>query len=221
MLGMAIKAVGFDIDGTLYPNLRAYKRSIPFFLRNLRIIIAFAATRKIMRETEDDSDASEAKIFAEKLGCDLDKARKIRDRIVFKGWEAHFSGMKIYPDVRDALLRLKAAGLKTAALSDFPVGRKLEYFGIEDLFDVVLGYPESRRLKPRPEPFLVMSEHLGVRPEEIIYIGNKLDIDVRGAENAGMRGALIGPPGRRAPDGVTTFTDYRHMAESILSEVAT
>lgn len=218
---MAIKAVGFDIDGTLYPDFRAHLRSMPFFLSHIRIILAFARTRGLMRETEDDFDESEAKIFAGELGCDLEKARKIRDRIIFKGWEARFCGMKIYPGVRDALIRLKAAGLKIAALSDFPVGRKLEYFGIEELFDVILGFPESRRLKPRPEPFLVMTERLGLNPDEILYVGNKLDFDVRGAENAGMRGALIGPPGRKAPRGVTTFTDYRHMAESILSEVTT
>jgi hypothetical protein len=44
---------------------------------------------------------------------------------------------------------------------------------------------------------------------------------VRGAEKAGMRGALIGPPGRKAPPGVTTYADYRHMAEIILAEVTT
>ena len=221
MLGMTLKAVGFDIDGTLYPDLRAHRRSVFFFLGHMRPILAFARTRRIMRETEDDGDAAEVGIFAGELGCGLEKARDIRDRIVYRGWEGHFRGMKIYPGVREALQRLKAAGLKTAALSDFPVGRKLEYFGVDDLFDVVLGYPESERLKPRPEPFLLMAERLGVEPGELLYIGNKLDYDVRGAENAGMRGALIGPPGRKAPPGVRTYADYRQMAESILSEVAT
>ena len=218
---MALKAVGFDIDGTLYPNPRGHWRALPFFLSNLRIILAFARTRRIMRDTEDDSGDSETRIFAAELGFGLEKAGLIRDRIVYGGWEARFRGMKIYPGVREALLRLKDAGLKTAALSDFPVGRKLEYFGIADLFDVVLGFPESGRLKPRPEPFLAMAERLGVAPHEILYVGNKLDYDVRGAEKAGMRGALIGPPGSKAPPAVTTYADYRHLADSILSEVAT
>ena len=64
-----------------------------------------------------------------------------------------------------------------------------------------------------------MAGMLGVNPGEILYVGNKLAYDVRGAENAGMSGALIGPPGRKAPRGVITFSDYPRMADYILSEV--
>ena len=223
---MALKAVGFDIDGTLYPDHRARWRSLPFFFIHMRSIIAFSRTRKLMRLNSDDSviaeNAGEAEViyFAEERNCSLERARDIRDRIIYKGWERYFRGIKIYPDVRESLLRLKDAGLKLAALSDFPVGRKLEFFGLEGIFDVVLGFPESGRLKPRHEPFLHMADGLKTNPEDIIYVGNKLDYDVRGAENAGMRGALIGSPGCRAPSDVTKYSDYRHLAESILSEVA-
>jgi len=222
---MALKAVGFDIDGTLYPDSRARWRSLPFLLAHFRTILAFSRTRHLMREHHSDSSLSEdagdleVKYFAGERGCSEDEARDIRDRVLYKGWEVYFRGMKIYPAVRESLLKLKEAGLKLAVLSDFPVGRKLEYFGLADIFDVTLGFPESGRLKPRPEPFLRMAEALGTDPEDILYIGNRLDYDVRGAEGAGMRGALIGPPGRKAPPDVLTFSDYRQMAESILSEV--
>jgi putative hydrolase of the HAD superfamily len=226
MLGMALKAVGFDIDGTLYPDFRAQWRSLPFFLGNFRSVMAFSRTRKLMRDhsenpgLNENAGETEVAYFAGELGCSLDTAREIRDRIIYKGWAKYFRGLKIYPDVRKSLQELKDSGLKLAALSDFPVGRKLEFFGLDGLFDVELGFPDSRRLKPRPEPFLLMAENLGIDPRDILYIGNRLDYDVRGAENAGMRGALVGAPGRKAPLDVTTYTDYRHLAESILSEVA-
>jgi putative hydrolase of the HAD superfamily len=222
---MLLKAVGFDIDGTLYPDHRVRLRSILFFLRNIRVFLAFSRTRRVMRmmDAEESSDRagyeSEAAVFAGQLGCTVPQAEEIRDRIVYRGWEGYFKGMRIYPGVRESLKRLKGAGLKLAVLSDFPVGRKLEYFGLADLFDAALGYPESGRLKPRPEPFLRMADQLGADPGEIIFVGNSLPYDVRGAENAGMKGALVGPPGRRAPAEVTTFRDYRHLAERILSEV--
>jgi len=222
---MALKAVGFDIDGTLYPDYRARWHSLPFFFANILTVLAFSRTRHIMRfkhadsEIEEDAGEMELRYFAEQRGCSVEKARDIRDRILYKGWEKYFRGLKIYPEVRESLLRLKDAGLRLAVLSDFPVGRKLEYFGLEGIFDVILGFPESGGLKPRPEPFHIMAGKLGVDPAEILYIGNRLDYDVRGAENAGMSGALIGPPGRRAPAGVRVFSDYRQMAESILSEV--
>lgn len=222
---MALKAVGFDIDGTLYPDYQARWRSLPFFLLNMRTILAFSRTRHIMRINHPDSKnienagELEVKYFAGERGCSLEKARDIRDRVLYKGWEKYFRNVRIYPDVRESLLKLKNAGLKLAVLSDFPVGRKLEYFGLEGIFDVILGFPDSGGLKPHSEPFLMMAEDLNIKPDEILYIGNRLDYDVIGAENTGMRGALIGPPGRKAPDDVTTFSDYRHMVDSILSEV--
>lgn len=226
MLDMALKALGFDIDGTLYPDHRAQWRSVPFFLGHAKSILAFSRARKLMRLDPEDpelmKDAGEAEValFASERGCSLETARDIRDQVLYKGWELIFKGLKIYPHVRDSLLRIKDSGLKLAALSDFPVGKKLEYFGLDGVFDVTLGFPESLQLKPRPEPFLLMAEKLNIDPKDILYIGNRLDYDVRGAENAEMRGALIGAPGRNAPAGVTTYTDYRHLAENILSEVA-
>jgi putative hydrolase of the HAD superfamily len=88
------------------------------------------------------------------------------------------------------------------------------------LFDVVMGYPDSLRLKPRPEPFLEMARRLDVKPESILYVGNKLDYDVFGARNAGLRGALIGAPGRKVPSNITFYRDYTQLADDILSEVA-
>ncbi len=222
---MALLAVGFDIDGTLYPNYKAHVRSVPFCVANAKKVLAFARTRRRMREesalSEMLSDPSEAevKIFAEESGLSRNEARKIRDELIYQTWEKSFRGMTPYSGVRQALLQLRQAGLKLAALSDFPVGKKLEYFHLADLFDVATGFPESGGLKPRPEPFLVMAEKLGVAPSDILYVGNKLDYDVYGAEGAGMRGALVGPPGRHAPEGTLVYRDYQHLAESVLSEV--
>lgn len=216
---MKLRAVGFDIDGTLYPEGRANRRSVVFVISHIRVISAFSRARRRMRADGADDGASELRLFAEELGRDVDTAKSIRDGIMYRGWEGCFRGMRIYPNVRKSLLLLKAAGLKLAVLSDFPVGRKLEYFGLADIFDAALGFPDSGRLKPNPEPFLNMAEILGVDPGEILYVGNKLAYDVRGAENAGMSGALIGPPGRKAPRGVITFSDYPRMADYILSEV--
>ena len=222
---MALRAVGFDIDGTLYPDHRAQWRSLPFFLLHMKTVLAFSRTRKMMREFSEDEELAanpaeaEVRIFAVERGLSEAAARDIRDRILYQGWERYLRGMRIYSGVRDALKRLKESGLKLAALSDFPVGKKLEYFGLADLFDVIIGFPESGRLKPRPEPFLLMAERLDVEAADIIYVGNRLEYDVHGAEAAGMRGALIGPPGRKAPPDVMKYRDYRHMADSILSEV--
>lgn len=214
---MPVKAVGFDIDGTLYPDIRAHWHSFLFVSRHYRVLLAFSRTRRIMRTDGRDDEDAELQIFARQMRVDINRAREIRDTIVYKGWEKCFRRIRTYKGVRDSLLRLKEAGLKIAALSDFPVGRKLEYFGLEDLFDVILGFPESQKLKPSPEPFLLMASRLGIDPTDILYIGNKIEYDVRGAEYSGMMGALIGSYRYRIPADITVFPNYAAMADSILS----
>lgn len=214
-----LKAIGFDIDGTLYPDHRARIRSIGFFLSNLSVILAFRRTRQIMRETGKMTETDELELFAENLNRDVNTARLIRNNTIYEGWERCFRSVKTYPKAKDALLRLKEAGLKLAVLSDFPVGNKLEYFDLLNIFDVTLGFPESGQLKPSPEPFLTLAKRLEIEPEHILYIGNKLHYDVHGAWNAGMSGALIGSFGRNVPRGVTTYSDYQDMVERVFTEV--
>ena len=171
---MALRAVGFDIDGTLYPDSRAMRRSTFFFLGNIRSVMAFSRTRKAMRNPGQNHDGGgdvselEVRIFARELGCDTEKARRIRDERIYSDWERVFRKVKPYPGVRESLLQLKKAGLKLAALSDFPVGKKLRYFGLEDLFDSIIGFPESGGLKPGPEPFRAMARDRAAEPADIL-----------------------------------------------------
>ena len=112
---MALRAVGFDIDGTLYPDSRAMRRSAFFFLKNLRPVMAFSRTRIVMRDPAEnhngvgDVSEYEVQVFARELGCDTEKARKIRDERIYSGWERVFRNVRPYPGVRESLLQLKEA----------------------------------------------------------------------------------------------------------------
>ena len=48
-----IDAVAFDIDGTLYPNSALYRRMIPFFLTNVRFMLAFGEVRREIRRWQE------------------------------------------------------------------------------------------------------------------------------------------------------------------------
>ena len=187
--------------------------------------MAFARTRKLMRMDQFsevygvDLDGTEIAVLAKELDCGIEKARNLRDKLIYSGWEKYFQGMKLYPEVGSSLRKLKDVGLKLAVLSDFPVGRKLEYFGLEGIFDVVLGFPESGQLKPHKEPFVRMAKRLNVDPGNMIYVGNRLTYDVWGSENAGMRGILIASSRRRISPEVTIYSSFSQLTESILFEV--
>lgn len=50
------------------------------------------------------------------------------------------------------------------------------------------------RVKPHPSVFAAAIEQLNVAPVEAVYVGDRPDIDVQGAQKAGWRGILIRSP---------------------------
>lgn len=52
-------------------------------------------------------------------------------------------------------------------------------------------HPESIVGKPSPVAFRVALEVVGVRPEEAVMIGDRMETDIRGAQELGMDGALV------------------------------
>jgi FMN phosphatase YigB (HAD superfamily) len=88
----------------------------------------------------------------------------------------------------DAILKYRAAGGKTAIVSDYPARRKLAAMGVADLFDVVVACGEADgacALKPHPAGLLRAAERLGISPTDCLVIGDRLDADGEGARRAG------------------------------------
>lgn len=214
---MAIKAVAFDIDGTLYPNWKMHLNSIPFFALHPRLIYKFGEIRKNLRKLEhiDDFYGTQADLLAKELTIDSLQARKLIDTLFYDKWEKTFSRIKPFGNVKHVIKSIQALGLKTAVMSDFPIGRKLNYFGLENMWDVAVSSEESGYLKPDSRPFLNLSEKLGVPPQEIIYVGNSYSYDVLGSKNVGMIAGHLSPNEKDGSIADFTFSSYSDFIEKI------
>jgi putative hydrolase of the HAD superfamily len=217
-----LEAVAFDLDGTLYPNYRLNLRLIPFVLREFPFVLALGRARKQLRGKgrprapllpgEDYYDA-QARLMAAQLGNpDRGEIKEKVERLIYRGWASHFTRIKLYPHVRETLDKLRRAGLKLALLSDFPPEEKLKALGLADVWDLVLCSEVLGALKPDPLPFECLARGLGLAPSRILYVGNSLAYDVRGALNAGLQAALISPWGGRG----FVFFDYRKLVKYVL-----
>lgn len=95
--------------------------------------------------------------------------------------------VKPYDGIPELLKELKKKGLKLAVFSNKPHQAAVkvidEYFG--DIFDIVLGKKEENPKKPDPAGALKIAGEFGVKPENIIYIGDT-DTDMQTGKNAGM-----------------------------------
>ena len=212
---MPIKAVAFDIDGTLYPNASMYLRSIPFALTHFRLVRAYSRIRKHVRKRRPVTDLQslERRLLSHELGIGEAEAAHLIDVAIHERWAAVLNGVRPYPHVRAAIERMKAGGLQMAVSSDFPVDRKLKRLGLDDLFECSLWSEESGYLKPHPEPFRALAECIGEEPSSILYVGNSYEYDVIGAKAVGMRAAhLRWRPVRNSVADVT-FRDFQRLAE--------
>ncbi len=71
--------------------------------------------------------------------------------------------------------------------------QKLEHSGIAHFFQEVITSEMSNSIKPQPEIFKYALEAAGATAAESLMIGDGLDIDVLGAERAGMDSVYFNP----------------------------
>ncbi|MBO7122355.1 MAG: HAD family hydrolase [Treponema sp.] len=218
-----IKVIAFDIDGTLYPAYRLNVRIIGHFFAYVREFLHFGLVRRQLRRTAPLPNLFEyqARLLAERLKVDSETAQKILDDMAYAGLAKYFKDIKTYENVYETFVKLKEAGYRLALLSDFPPEQKGELWGLKPFCDKILSTEKIGALKPSKYPFGVLAMELGVKPQEILYVGNSAKYDVMGAKNAGMKTAYLEPLWRRifhkplkAAD--ISFKNYRQLQEYAL-----
>jgi putative hydrolase of the HAD superfamily len=218
-------AVAFDLDGTLYPDYRLYARLVFFALKEFRLLRAFGRARHTLHREggagEEDFYAVQARLMAALLKTGAETVRARTEKLIYRGWEPLFRKIKLYAHIRETLEALRQGGLKLGLLSDFPPALKLEYLGLDGLFDTVLCSERLGCLKPDKRPFEALARSLGEDPGRVLYVGNSVPYDILGARGAGMKAALIRPPfpfGRAKTGGADfVFFDYRTLRKFVLN----
>ena len=218
-----IKAVAFDIDGTLYASWKLFLRKMPFFVSHGIFYLHYGIVRKNLRRTAPLPDFYEyqARLMAERLHTDVENARQKVQKICYDGLKSSFDHIKPYPDACECIKAFKDAGLKIGMLSDFPPDQKGSIWGLRELCDVCIGAEESGALKPSKYAFGTLALKLGVKPEEILYVGNSYKYDILGAHHAGMKTAFLMRGFRKifnikAKDADISFKNYRQLREIVL-----
>jgi len=232
---MPIRAVGFDIDGTLYKAGRLYLRLFARGIRSFRLMHAFNETRHDIRRLLDSAEYRarniqgieafhrlQAQLCAQRLHADPEQTHEAIERFFYAAAVEPFSSIPVYPGVMELLAELRGHGLRLGALSDFPCERKVELLGLGGMFDVVMTSEETGLVKPDRASFDLLASRLGTSPQNILYVGNSEQYDVAGALGAGMRAALITGSRRAAAKTAAefAFSDFAQLRRYILDHLA-
>lgn len=199
-----IKAVCFDLDGTLYSQISLRVRVAGLLAQNLltgkitprdlRVIRQFRLDRETARawgETRD-LEARISKRTAEKQQTSIERVTQLVERWIYR------APLPILASMRDERLRqmlglLRLRGYRIGLLSDYPVRDKLSALGLPlESFDAIVeaGEPGVSSLKPNPKGFLILCQRLQLAPHEILYVGDRESVDGVGARAVGMQFAL-------------------------------
>jgi FMN phosphatase YigB (HAD superfamily) len=218
-----LRAIVFDVDGTLYRQDQLRRRMLVQLLRahvthpfrgwrTARVLQAYRRAQEDLRALGITRDVAAAQVTR---ACERTRA----ERKTVLEWVAQwmereplaFLAECIQPGLREFLDTCKARGQRLGALSDYPAQQKLDALGIAPFFDVVLCAqdPAIDCFKPNPRGLLVALARLGAVPSNSLYVGDRLDVDAPTAKAAGTRCAIVasGEPGR--PDNplvVPTFS---------------
>ena len=182
---MPIRAVLIDLDGTLLDT-------VPDLADAANAMLAELGRLTLPQDTiRDFVGKGIPNLVGRCLGypgeSDAPEAREAL--ALFKRHYAAVNGRKtrIYPGVPEGLRALRAAGLKTACVTNKAgafTKQLLVATGLDRLLDLTVSGDTLAEKKPHPLPFLHLCERFGIAPAEALVVGDSRN-DVAGARAAG------------------------------------
>ena len=124
------------------------------------------------------------------------------DRYREMQWELHRRDFVLREGVVETLVELRARGLHVGLVSnidDDQLTHLMALAGLEPYFDSMLSSQQAGSCKPDPAIYAEAVRRAGCKPEEALFVGDTLAQDIAGANNAGLRSALLWHRADREP----------------------
>ncbi len=183
-----VKAVAFDLDGTLINSAKGLAEAVDQTLEALgyeavgfdqvSVWIGHGAINLIETALQHlDPDAGIQR-FDEGFAL----FTKFYTEILKNGSE-------VYPGVYETLEGLKADGYRLALITNKPsrfLPTLLEELNMMQYFELVLGADDVAERKPHPAPIFLTLGQFGLLQEELLFVGDSRN-DIESARSAGVR----------------------------------
>jgi putative hydrolase of the HAD superfamily len=191
-----IKAVLFDIDNVLYDTtsqvMLARRNAVEAMIEAGLGMSVEEATEKLEAVVKRHGPNFD-RHFDVLIGESREKARIVAAGVVAYH-NTKIAHLKPYPDTVSTLLKLKNSGYKIGVITDglaIKQWEKLIRLGLQHFFDAVVVSQEVGFEKPDVRVYEAAYKKLGVEPGECLYVGDRLDTDITGANRAGMQSVRI------------------------------
>lgn len=202
----SIKAIGFDVDGTLYHSsveMSAWigRELVAKAAKILKREVSEFADEYLTRREELRSNTMALKSF----GLDGERIfQALWDEIPLEKYVKKDGKLQALLTDLNRRYRLFIISNGTAK----QVRKKLNYLGLETaIFQPFIACYDQGWVKPEPAPFLAALEALQLPAEQVVYVGDREDVDVEGAKAVGMKTILVGGDSDKADVSCETVYD--------------
>lgn len=222
-----IRGVLFDVDGTLYrqqPLRLAMACEIVVATAtsgwavqrtDARLALAFRRVREQLRATDGTAEPLAVRQYAavsDRLGCRMaDVERAVAEWIERRPLKwLRFCRRR---GIEGLMGFLSRRGVRRGVFSDYPVEAKLRALGLAERFDLSLSAVDQDvgAFKPDPRGFLVAAQRWGLPARQIVYVGDRSDVDAVGAAAAGMQCVVIASRRPRRVENFVRVGSFREL----------
>ena len=185
---MQIKAVLFDLDGTLIDTIPDLTYGLNQMLKGLDKPplttgqVSSMVGRGVIDLMENVFRASRLAVRSEAISVYCD--------IMVRSGSSHST---VFPDVFESLARLRTSGMKVAIVTNKPRSMTEAIVREKDLVgrvDCVVAAGDAATVKPHPEMLWFACDKLGVPRNEAVMVGDSSN-DALAAQSAGMPVYLV------------------------------
>ncbi len=205
-----IKAIGFDVDGTLYHAPEAMSQQIG------KILIQKAAEALSQDPDEIVEEYLKRREMYRSNTMTLNSFGLEGEKIFQSVWDQVEIHKYVSKDLK--LVKMMSELKKKYKLfvitngSGRQVERKMTHLGLDyHDFDPRIYCYDQGWVKPDPQPFLAAIESLEMSPQEIVYVGDREDIDIEGAKAVGMQTIFVGAKSSVADVNIDTIYDLERI----------
>ena len=222
----SIRAVTLDLDDTLWPCeptiVRAERLALEWLTERVPEVIApwsierlrerrmaiHAARPELKHDFRKIRGLALQEVFREAGADDAQSAAIIEDSL--EVYMAARNRVELYPEVLACLERLSSR-YRIASLSNG--NACLVTIGLDHLFHATIAAHTHGAGKPDPALFHLACRELGCAPEEVVHLGDDIELDVRGARGAGLHAVWMNRtshawPGDDVPDTVADLEAF-------------
>jgi|SRR5882757_5124970 len=188
-LNERIRAVAFDLDGTLIDTMGDLAASVNLMLgmlgapelseARIRTLVGNGVETLVLRALNDS--VGSAATHAARRSAALALFRRLYSQQLFKR-------STVYPGVVDTLRSLAEAGISLCCITNKDstfAEPLLKQAGLSEFFSFTLCADRAEDRKPSPNMLLAACSRLGLAPAEMLYVGDS-SMDIAAARAAGL-----------------------------------